>query len=341
MEEMNQKPKACALPIQYDPEKPMQVGGQAVMEGVMMRAPGAVATAVRKPNGEIVVKRDEYQSVIEKYKWLNIPVLRGAVGLIDMMVLGIKTLNWSAEIAMEEEKKAKGETTKETSKLSLYFTLAVSLLLGIGIFFGLPILLTSFFFDVDKTALSFNLLSGAIRVTLFMTYLLAISRLPDIFRLFQYHGAEHKSIYAFEEEQSVELERARSYTTLHPRCGTSFLLIVMVVSILSFAVIDSVLLQFISELGAIKRLLIHLPFIPVIGGLSYEVVKFSARHTDSFWGKILVTPGLWMQKITTKEPDDSQLEVALVALKSALGIRPESIELDEEKNYERVVTKAA
>jgi len=340
MEEIKNKPVACALPIQYDPEKPMQVGGQAVMEGVMMRAPGAVATAVRKPNGEIVVKREEYKSVIEKYTWLNVPVLRGAVGLIDMMALGIRTLNWSAEVAMEDEKK-EGEEKKETSKLSLYFTLFVSLALGVGIFFGLPILLTSYLFDVDKTALSFNLFSGAIRVTLFMIYLLAISRLPDIFRLFQYHGAEHKSIYAFEEEQSVALDRARKYTTLHPRCGTSFLLIVMLVSIISFAIIDSVLLQIISDLNVFKRLLIHLPFIPVVGGLSYEVVKFSAKHTDSFWGKILVAPGLWMQKITTKEPDDSQLEVALAALKSALGLNPETIELYEEKSYTKTFSKAA
>lgn len=339
MEENKNQPRACALPIQYDPEKPMQVGGQAVMEGVMMRAPGAVATAVRKPNGEIVVKREVYQSVIEKYKWLNIPVVRGAVGLIDMMILGIRTLNWSAEIAMTEENKEKNK--KEASKLSLYFTLFISLALGVGIFIGLPILLTSLLFDVDKTALSFNLFSGAIRVTLFLTYLFAISKLPDIFRLFQYHGAEHKSIYAFEEEQSVELDRARSYTTLHPRCGTSFLLIVMLVSIFSFALIDSVLLQFITDLNPIKRFFIHLIFVAPIGGISYEVVKFSAKHTDSAWGKILVAPGLWMQKITTKEPDDSQLEVALTALKSALGLNPETIELDEEKSYTKTFSRAA
>lgn len=341
MEKVNQNSKSCALPIQYDPEKPMQVGGQAVMEGVMMRAPGAVATAVRKPNGEIVVKRDEYRSVIEKYSWLNVAIVRGAVGLVDMMILGIRTLNWSAEVAMAEEKKEKATETKKESKFSIYFTVAVALVLGVGIFFGLPILLTSYLFDVDKTALSFNLFSGAIRITLFMIYLLSISQLPDVFRLFQYHGAEHKSIFAFEEQQSVDLATARTYTTLHPRCGTSFLLIVMVVSILSFAVLDSILLSFMEELSVYKRLLIHLPFIPVVGGLSYEVVKFSAKHTDTFWGRLLVKPGLWLQLITTKEPDDSQLEVALVALKSALGMKPESIELDEEKNYERVVEKAA
>jgi len=334
------KVKACALPIQYDPEKPMQVGGQAVMEGVMMRAPGAVATAVRKPNGDIVVKREIFKSWLETYKWLATPVLRGAVGLIEMMILGIKTLNWSAEIAVEEEEKAKAEKTgkpmKKQSNVELVLTLAVSLILGVAIFFAIPLVLTTFFFDVANSAIAFNLISGGIRVTLLLLYMWGISKLPDVFRLFQYHGAEHKSIFAFEEEMSVELSRARSYTTLHPRCGTSFLLIVMVTAIISFAFVDTLIIYLLGYINLPIRILSHLPLIPVVGGLSYEIIKFSAKHTETSWGKILVAPGLWLQLITTKEPDDQQLEVALVALKSAIGLDPLTLLKEDEPVYTRV-----
>lgn len=333
------EPTFCKLPIQYDPEKPMQVGGQAVMEGVMMRAPGAVATAVRKPNGEIVVKRQAYQSWAEKFPIFKTPILRGAAGLIEMMILGLKTLNWSADIAMEAEVKEKNE--KKPSEWSLYLTLFVALALGISLFFITPILITSFLIEAEQNALGFNLISGAIRITLLLAYMWGISFMPDIFRLFQYHGAEHKSIFAFEEEQSVELDRARTYTTYHPRCGTSFLLIVMVVSILSFSIFDSILISILGSISTPLRIATHLPLIPIIGGVSYEVIKFSARHTDTAWGKVLVAPGLWLQKITTKEPDDAQLEVALVALKSALGLDPQTLAKDEETTYERTLAQVA
>ncbi len=331
--------KACPLPIQYDPEKPMQVGGQAVMEGVMMRAPGAVATAVRKPNGDIVVKREVFRSWLETRPWLATPVLRGAVGLIEMMILGIRTLNWSAEIAVEEEEKAKaekeGKEVKKASNWELVLTLVISLILGVAVFFAVPLILTTWLFDVENSAVSFNLLSGGIRVTILLLYMWGISLLPDVFRLFQYHGAEHKSIFAFEEEQSVDLDRAKSYTTLHPRCGTSFLLIVMVTAIISFAFVDALIIQLLGYINLPIRILSHLPLIPLVGGLSYEIIKFSARHTETPWGRVLVAPGLWLQHITTKEPDDRQLEVALVSLKSALGLDPLTLLKDEETTYTR------
>jgi uncharacterized protein YqhQ len=315
----------------YDPNKPMQVGGQAVIEGVMMRAPGSVATAVRRANGQIIVQQQKYKSVTEKYKWLNVPVLRGAVGLIDMMYLGIKTLNFSAEIAMldveaEKEKEknaAKGNGSEKKSKsqsnLALIGTLIFALTLGVGIFFILPLYLTTKVFAIEQTAIAFNLTAGAIRITILLLYLAGISLMKDIRQLFCYHGAEHKSVFAFELKAPLNPDSVKTYSRFHPRCGTSFLLIVAFVAILSFSLLDALLLKLIGTLTLPVRLLTHIPFIPIVGGLAYEIIKFSAKHGTSWWGRILIAPGLLLQKITTKEPDTAQIEVALVALRCALG----------------------
>ena len=315
----------------YDPNKPMQVGGQAVIEGVMMRAPGSVATAVRRANGQIIVQQQNYKSVTEKYKWLNVPILRGAVGLIDMMYLGIKTLNFSAEIAMldveTKEVKSNGKAvennsenkTKSQSKLALVATLIFALALGIGIFFIVPLYLTTKVFAIEQTALMFNLVAGAIRITILLLYMAGISLMKDIQQLFRYHGAEHKSVFAYELKGSLVPESAIKYSRFHPRCGTSFLLIVAFVAILSFSLLDAFLLIFIGRITLPIRLLTHLPFIPIVGGLAYEIIKFSAKHGTTWWGKTLIAPGLWLQHITTKEPTEPQIEVALVALKCALG----------------------
>ena len=315
----------------YDPNKPMQVGGQAVIEGVMMRAPGSVATAVRRANGQIIVQQQNYKSVTEKYKWLNVPILRGAVGLIDMMYLGIKTLNFSAEIAMLDveikEAKSNGKAvennfenkTKSQSKLALVATLIFALALGIGIFFIVPLYFTTKVFAIEQTALMFNLVAGAIRITILLLYMAGISLMKDIQQLFRYHGAEHKSVFAYELKGSLVPESAIKYSRFHPRCGTSFLLIVAFVAILSFSLLDAFLLIFIGRITLPIRLLTHLPFIPIVGGLAYEIIKFSAKHGTTWWGKTLIAPGLWLQHITTKEPTEPQIEVALVALKCALG----------------------
>jgi uncharacterized protein YqhQ len=315
----------------YDPNKPMQVGGQAVIEGVMMRAPGSVATAVRRANGQIVVQQQNYKSVTEKYKWLNVPILRGAVGLIDMMYLGMKTLNFSAEIAMldietEETKKSgkSGENnsenkTKPQSKLVLVATLVFALALGIGVFFIVPLYLTTKIFAIEQTAMTFNLVAGVIRITILLLYMAGISLMKDIQQLFRYHGAEHKSVFAYELKGSLVPESVIKYSRFHPRCGTSFLLIVAFVAILSFSLLDAFLLIFIAKITLPIRLLTHLPFIPIVGGLAYEIIKFSAKHGTTWWGKTLIAPGLWLQHITTKEPTEAQIEVALVALKCALG----------------------
>jgi uncharacterized protein YqhQ len=315
----------------YDPNKPMQVGGQAVIEGVMMRAPGSVATAVRRANGQIVVQQQNYKSVTEKYRWLNVPILRGAVGLIDMMYLGIKTLNFSAEIALldaetkelksngKEDGNKPGNKTKTQSKFALAATLVFALALGIGIFFIVPLYLTTKIFAVEQTAVTFNLVAGAIRITILLLYMTGISLMKDIQQLFRYHGAEHKSVFAYELKGTLVPDAVIHYSRFHPRCGTSFLLIVAFVAILSFSLLDSILLTFLTSLTLPIRLLTHLPFIPIVGGLAYEIIKFSAKHGTTWWGKTFIAPGLWLQHITTKEPTESQIEVALIALKCALG----------------------
>jgi uncharacterized protein YqhQ len=309
----------------YDPSKPMQVGGQAVIEGVMMRAAGSVATAVRRANGAIVVKQEPYKSVVEKYKFLNVPVLRGAIGLIDMMYLGIKTLNYSAEIAMldiqDKEIPVNGNGQKKTqSKLALAGTLLFALALGVAIFFVLPIFLTTKVFHVEQSAFEFNLVAGLIRITILLGYLSAIALSKEIQRLFEFHGAEHKTVFAFELTDQLLPPVVQNRSRFHTRCGTSFLLIVMFVAILAFGVLDTITIALVGKITIVTRLLTHLPFIPVVGGISYEVIKFSSRHTTTWWGRLLIAPGLWLQRVTTREPDESQLEVAIVALRCALGL---------------------
>ncbi|MGD0036669.1 MAG: DUF1385 domain-containing protein [Bacteroidota bacterium] len=308
----------------YDPNKPMQVGGQAVIEGVMMRAPGSVATAVRRANGQIVVLQQNYKSVTEKYKWLNVPILRGAVGLIDMMYIGIKTLNFSAEIAMLDVETKAGKNnsenkTKSQSKLALVATLVFALAFGIAVFFIVPLYLTTKVFAIEQTAMMFNLVAGAIRITILLLYMAGISLMKDIQQLFRYHGAEHKSVFAYELKGILVPGSVTKYSRFHPRCGTSFLLIVAFVAILSFSLLDAFMLIFLARITLPIRLLTHLPFIPIVGGLAYEIIKFSAKHGTTWWGKTLIAPGLWLQHITTKEPTEPQIEVALVALKCALG----------------------
>jgi len=297
----------------------MQIGGQAVIEGVMMRAPRMIATAVRRPNGEILVKKEIFQSLGERHSFFKLPVLRGAVGLIEMMVIGIRTLNFSAEAALEAEKTNGEEPNKKSSSISLGLTVALSLAIGIGIFFVMPLVATSNLFSVEQEPMAFNLLAGAIRIGLLLIYLVIISMLKDVKRLFEYHGAEHKAVFTFEKGEPLQVEHASVQTRFHPRCGTSFLLIVMLVSIGVFSILDTFLIAWLGELNIATRLLTHLPLIPLVGGVSYEFIRASAKKSETALGKIIVTPGLWLQKITTSEPDAGQLEVALVALRCALG----------------------
>ncbi|MFZ0390593.1 MAG: DUF1385 domain-containing protein [Calditrichia bacterium] len=308
-------------------EKIMPVGGQAVIEGVMMRSPERVATAVRRQNGEIELKVHEYQSLIQKKSWMNIPVLRGAVTLIEVMILGIKHLNFSADVAMKdaeasEKEKKKRKRKKEKSGMSTFsafFTVTVALVIGLSLFFVLPLFATTYLFNIEKDAFAFNLVAGAIRIFLFLSYILIISRMKDVHRLFRYHGAEHKTIYAFESGEQLSVDSARGYTTLHPRCGTSFLVMVMLVSLVFFSFLDAFVMNMLGHISFLIRVGTHLPLVPLVAGLSYEVIKASAKNPDHPVVKFFIAPGLALQRITTQEPDDSMLEVAIVALKAARG----------------------
>lgn len=292
------------------------VGGQAIIEGVMMRVPGAYAIAVRNPRGEIITRREEFTSLVEKHAILKKPVIRGVIALFESMKMGVKTLNESAEIAFEEE--GAGELTTKDRILSFLGTL-LALGIGLGLFFVTPIFVTGNLLHLSETAFTFNIVSGAIRILLFLAYLWGISLMKDVKRLFQYHGAEHKTVYTFEAGEDLNVESARPFQTQHPRCGTSFIFIVLLSSIVMFALIDSVVKMFVGEMTLQVRLLTHLPLIPFVAGVSYEVLKLSSKYRHITWVRALAAPGIWLQNITTKEPDDDQLSVAIESLKSAFG----------------------
>ncbi len=297
-------------------KKKIQVGGQAVIEGVMMRSPEFVSVAVRKPDGKITLKQKRYISFTQRLKFLGWPLIRGGVVLIESLVLGIKALNFSADIAMAELEKEQGKVKSKKSRssdfksnMSIVMTMVVAFGLGLLIFFYLPLLLAEL--TGVQSGILFNIIDGVIRLLFFLIYLALISQWKEIRRIFEYHGAEHKSIFAYEQGQPLTLKGVKSFSTHHPRCGTSFLLIVMLVSIVVFI--------FLGKPEDWGDRLIRFLFIPVIGGVSYEIIRLSGTKSGLKLSRILVAPGLWLQRITTKEPDDAQLDVALVALKSALN----------------------
>jgi uncharacterized protein YqhQ len=285
----------------------INIGGQAVIEGVMMRAPRSMAIAVRRPDGEIVVKRNRVVPLSERFPVVKLPLVRGAVALFSSLIIGIKALNYSANEALAE-----GEKKEEISSLAMGGTMAVALLFGILLFFILPLYLTNLLKPfIGESNIAFNLVDGVIRVIVFLLYIFSISKMKDIQRVFQYHGAEHKSIFAFESGQDLTVENVKRFSRLHPRCGTSFLLIVMLVSILIFSLIPK-LWPFYLKAGA------RIVLLPLIAGVSYELLKWSARHDTSLLVRLLIAPGLALQKLTTREPDDDQVEVAIRSMEGAL-----------------------
>jgi uncharacterized protein YqhQ len=256
---------------------------------------------------------------------LNIPVFRGAISFFEMLIIGMKALNFSADVALEEVQKTekgadwqrtRGEKIKDG--LVLAGMIALAFCLSLGVFFALPLFLTETM-GMSKNALSFNVVAGVIRVCFFLSYLWIISRWKEIRRILEYHGAEHKSIFAFESGEELNVENVRKYSTHHPRCGTSFLLIVVILAILLFAVADTIVEMQIGHRPMLwQRFITHFSLLPLLGGISYELLKLSGKKRHSRYIQWLSAPGLWLQKITTQEPDDAQLEVAIVALKSAL-----------------------
>jgi uncharacterized protein YqhQ len=301
------------------------VGGQAVIEGVMMRSPHRIATAVRKPDKRILTKNDPYVALSKRHKLLNAPVFRGALSFFEMLVIGLKALNFSADVALEESQRAekgvdwqrtRGEKIKDG--LILVGTLVLALGMAVCVFFALPLLLTEVI-GLSKSALSFNVIAGLIRASLFLAYLWGISRWKEIKRILEYHGAEHKSIYAFEAGEELTIEAVRKHSTHHPRCGTSFLLIVVILAIVLFAVADTIVeMQLGHKPNLLQRFITHFSLLPILGGISYELLKVSGKKRNNRYVQWLIAPGLWLQRITTQEPDDNQLEVAIVALKTAL-----------------------
>ena len=297
------------------------VGGQAVIEGVMMRTPYAYAVAVRHTDGSIEVKREPVKRLSDYWKPLSWIVIRGFAVLVQSLILGIRTLNFSinASIAdLEAEEKAKGKP-KKSKKEATVFPVAVSMIIGVAaavfLFILLPLWITSWlrgYISAIHNWFVFNLVDGLIRVIFFLAYIVLISMMKDIRRVFQYHGAEHKVVHTWESGEDLSVENARRKSTLHPRCGTSFMMFVMVVSIIVFSIFK------FNAFWAI--FLSRLVLIPLVSGLSYELIRFSAPRCKKGFFRLMVLPGLALQRITTKEPSDDQLEIAIRALKEALEL---------------------
>ncbi len=293
------------------------IGGQAVLEGVMMKGPDEMAVAVRKSDGEIVIDKKKVSSVTKKYKILKLPIIRGIINFVESMVLGIKTLMFSADLYdMGEE-----DPTYKPSKFDMwlekhiskdavvYVSLVLALGLSVLLFVFLPALITKALTFFTESHIIKSLIEGVVRMTIFVLYIFLASLAKDIRRVFEYHGAEHKTIFCYEKGEELTVENVKKQSRLHPRCGTSFLIEVMIVSIIAFSVIswDSLLV----------RIGLKLLMLPLIAGVTYEFLKFSGRSNNRCIA-LLTKPGLWLQKITTREPDDSQIEVAIASMKEVI-----------------------
>ena len=288
------------------------VGGQAVIEGVMMRVPGSYATAVRDPNGEIHIQKEDFTSITESSSFWSKPIFRGMASLYESMKMGMKTLNYSADIAMPEE--------EPQSKFAEFVSTVFAISLAVFLFMIAPMWVATTIFDIEKDAFWFNLVSGGFRILFFIIYLLIISLLSDVKRLFQYHGAEHRVVYNFESGKDVNVKNAQAFPTQHPRCGTSFLFIVLLSAILVFALVDTFVIGALGTISLPLRLLFHLPLIPFVSGIGYELIKLSSKRSSLVF-RILKKPGLWLQNITTKNPEDEMVEVSIEALEKAFGDR--------------------
>jgi len=294
----------------------MNIGGQAVIEGVMMNSPHYYAVALRLRDGEIVVRREKKSKWPEKLFFPKLPLVRGVFVLFDALIIGIKSLTYSADIFSRKN----GETgdNQRQKKLksnpwTLTGTVLFSIIVGLFLFFVLPLGITEYLrgeVSMFESRFLFNLVDGTIRILIFVLYLLAISFLKDIQKLFQYHGAEHKAAHAYEHGNELNVEDARKHSKLHPRCGTSFLLVVMVLAVFVFSIFKP------STIGG--KLLLRLALLPLIAGVAYETIRFASRYGTYNVVRFLIAPNLWLQKLTTREPSDGQIEVALVALREVL-----------------------
>jgi len=291
------------------------VGGQAVIEGVMMRSPKGYSVAVRRQDGTVRIMKNALPTLAERRRIFKLPIIRGVGVLAQALVLGIRALRFSAEEALAEDSEQR-DVKRDASQVSKWL-IAGNLVLALGInillFVALPLFITRFVQTQTgfESSILFNGIDGVFRVLVFVIFLSSVSLMKDMRRVFQYHGAEHKTVYNFEAKEDLNVKNAKKFSTLHPRCGTSFLLVVMVVSILVFSIV-----QFDSTTG---KLLSRIALLPLIAGISYEIIRYSAKHPRSLL-RIVTLPGLLLQKITTKEPDEPQLEIAIRALEEALRV---------------------
>lgn len=292
--------------------KKPNVGGQAVIEGVMMRGKTHVAVAVRQPDGEISVDVRPVNSISDRYPILKKPFLRGVVSLVESLVMGMKALAYSAQVSGDEDEKL------DSKEMAL--TIAVSAGLAILLFIVIPTWSMRFLTGITQDHMALNLAEGVLRMTIFLAYIAAISSMNDIQRVFQYHGAEHKTIYTYEAGLPLKVENVRPFSTLHPRCGTNFLMIVMLISMFIFT--------FLGWPSLLERIASRIILMPVIAGVSYELIRYAGAHTDNPLVRIAITPGLLLQKLTTRQPDDSQIEVAIASLKAV--VPPEDLAQEPE-----------
>lgn len=307
------------LPVLESGEETL-VGGQAVMEGVMMRTPHSYCVAVRKPDGEVLTQESPLPRVSEKYPAFRFPVLRGIGTLGQAMWLGVKALRYSADVAMQAEAEKNGEKAEggkkagEISEWLMGLNLFISFAFFIALYKFVPLLMTTElqkFFPQVGNRIVFNLVDGVIRLVIFVAFMWLLSRWKDIHRIFEYHGAEHKVVFNFESKQPLSVENAQKFVTWHPRCGTSFLLVVMMVSIAVYAVIPADTFW--------MKMLVRILALPLIAGLSYEMIRFAAKHRGGLLA-LLTAPGLWLQRITTQPPSNDQAEVAILALQGAMAL---------------------
>lgn len=292
--------------------KKPNVGGQAVIEGVMMRGKTHVAVAVRQPDGEISVDVRPVNSISDRYPILKKPFLRGVVSLVESLVMGMKALAYSAQVSGDEDEKL------DSKEMAL--TIAVSAGLAILLFIVIPTWSMRFLTGITQDHMTLNLAEGVLRMAIFLAYIAAISSMNDIQRVFQYHGAEHKTIYTYEAGLPLKVENVRPFSTLHPRCGTNFLMIVMLISMFIFT--------FLGWPSLLERIASRIILMPVIAGVSYELIRYAGAHTDNPLVRIAITPGLLLQKLTTRQPDDSQIEVAIASLKAV--VPPEDLAQEPE-----------
>lgn len=311
-------------------QKKISIGGQAVIEGVVMRSTTAIATAVRRKDKTIEVKKDLFTSIVKKNRLLNLPIIRGFLSLVEVLIIGMKTLNFSAsraelDMAKAEKTAENGEEKKKKIKskgreqFETFITFFIAFVIAFGIFTYLPYQ-AAYLLNLERGSFVFNIFSGVVRIIFFVAYVKGISLLKDIKRVFEYHGAEHKAVHAFENKVQMTPEAVNSYTTIHPRCGTSFIFIVLLISILFFSVIDFFVAKRFGVPHILVRIGYHLLMLPVIAGISYEALKISEKYLNNPLVKIITLPGMLLQKITTQPPDNEQLEVAIIALCSALDI---------------------